>query len=218
VVRKLPIVSSMELQLFAHDLLNPPAEDRKCEINLDVVNSTGRITLTNREANLQTRYLLKVQDPSLIDFVGLSEKEAGCEMKDLVLGCNLALERACLSTLRADLSTLRTDFKVPESSVEIEHTKEGVVAHITQVLVGRAYITMKVITKDELDEARATEHLSLFRKLKRHNLSVGASIEAKNLSRALSEFEQGLLDLPTTLIPLRRASTSMITDRLRKVP
>jgi len=292
VVRKLSAISSMEQELFAHELLNPPAEDRKCEVDLSVVNSKGGIVLDERKVNLQTRYLLKVPDPRLIGFIGSNEKEVRYEMLDLVLGCNLALERTCLSTLRADLSTPEVDVRAPEPNVEIEHAGEGVVAHVTRTHTTDAYLIVKIIAKEELDESRAIDHLGLLRKLGRHELSSDAPIQALNLSKALSEFEQamtvfprrmifkhlfnslelstnsdgfdrtgesldkevakvsgiaatdvekwrkfyvrtkhvdrtprditefdqGQLDLPITLIPLRRASTSVITDRLRKLP
>jgi len=42
--------SSIEASVFVHDLTNPPAEDRSCNIDLIIVGSKGRMVLTKRGA------------------------------------------------------------------------------------------------------------------------------------------------------------------------
>lgn len=61
--------------VFAHDFVNPPAEDRSCDIDIKLINPSGSINLTKESSGIQTRYLLTVSDSSLI---GLRARATGC--------------------------------------------------------------------------------------------------------------------------------------------
>jgi hypothetical protein len=60
------IVNTVSFQLhkkiFCYDLINPPAQDRKSNINLKLVNSNYMV-LTKEEISFGTIYSVKVADP-----------------------------------------------------------------------------------------------------------------------------------------------------------
>jgi len=190
----------IERPVFVHDLTNPPAEDRNCDIELRVVNSKERIIFAKQNVSLQTKYLLKVPDAKSIGLTSFDQRDVEYGTKDVVLACNLSLQRACLSTLKADLPRPEIEIKVPETPVRIEHTPEGVHILLTETMVARDSVYLTILTKDELDEDQAIRNLRLVRKLDRHALSTSTPIPVVNLSKALSEFESAMTVFPRLLI------------------
>jgi len=192
--------SSIESPVFVHDLQNPPAEDRNCDIDLTVVNSKGRIILAKQDVGLQTTYLLKVPDAESMGFTSFDQRDVKRGIEDLVLASNLSLQRACLSTLGGDLPRPEIQSKPPESPVKVEHTPEGVRVLVTETAVVRESLHITTGTKEELDEEQAVSNLGLLRRLNRHTISTATAIPAVSLSKALSEFESAMTVFPRLMI------------------
>lgn len=214
--------SSIESTVFVHDLQNPPAEDRSCDIDLTVVNSRGRIILAKQDVGLQTRYLLKVPDAESIGFTSFDQRDVEQGIKDLVLAFNLSLQRACLSTLGGDLPRPEIQTKPPESPVKVEHTPEGVRVLMTGTVVIRTSLHMAIGTKEELHEEQAVSNLGLLGRLNRHTISTATPMPAASLSKALSEFENAMTVFPRLMIfkhlfnSLELSTNSDGTDRRGK--
>jgi hypothetical protein len=92
--------SSIEKSVFVHDLTNPPAEDRSCNIDLSIVGSKDRIVLTKRGVDLQTEYLLRVPVARSIGLTSLDQRDNEQAIRDLVLALDLDLKRVCVSAVK----------------------------------------------------------------------------------------------------------------------
>lgn len=145
----------MTRDIFVHDLANPPAEDRNCDVELTLVGSEGRIMLTKQEIGLQTKYLLKVPDANSIGLASFDQMDVDHGIRDLVLAFNLSLERACISTMKGEMPRPEIQIRVPENPVRIEHTPEGVHVLVTETMVARDFVHITVGTKEELDEEKS---------------------------------------------------------------
>ena len=197
---ELTLAHSIESAVFVHDLQNPPAEDRSCDIDLTIVNSKGRITLAKQAVGLQTKYLLQVPDAESIGFTSFEQNDVEQEIKDLILASNLSLQRACLSTLGSELPRPEIQTEPAESPVKVEHTPQGVQITLSAAVGIGAYVQMRIGTKEELDEGRTLSNLGILRKLKRHKISTTPAIPAVTLSKALSEYENAMTVFPRLMI------------------
>jgi hypothetical protein len=111
---------TIERYIFVHDFLNPPAEDRSCDIDLKLINSSGSIALTKEATDNQTRYLLKISDPSVIKLTSHEQSSVERAIKNLVLVFNLNLVRTCLSTLQGEIPHPEVKLQPHETKVKVD--------------------------------------------------------------------------------------------------
>ncbi|MGB6680475.1 MAG: hypothetical protein WBF08_03995 [Candidatus Bathyarchaeia archaeon] len=182
-------LSSMKFSIYAHHLPNPPAEDRNCDIDLEIVNAKGKMTLRKQDVGLQTRYVLMIPDTGSIGVTSYEQKDVDEAIKDLILACNLSLNITCLSTLKGDLDKPEIQTKAKEFPNEIESDSEELHVRIHETIVIRESVHITIKENEELDENQVIENFRLLRKLSRHTISVDGPISIISLSKALSEFE-----------------------------
>lgn len=93
----------MDFEIYCHDLINPPAHDRDCNINLDVTNTT-LIQFVKKRATTTagTRYLLTIPHPGSAGFTSYERYE----FNNFILAFNLVLERVCVTSKYSNFSML----------------------------------------------------------------------------------------------------------------
>lgn len=178
--------------VFAHDFLNPPAEDRTCDINIKLINPSGAINLTKESPGIQTRYRLTVSDSSLI---GLNSSDQGSierAIKDLILSFNLCLMRSCLSTLSGELPSAEIKFLPKETKVTIKDTPNGkhITIHDTVRITDR--VSIRLGSHDELDEKQALLNLEKIIEVNRFNPKETTPLKVLSLGKALNAYERAM--------------------------
>jgi len=195
------MISTIKRPIFAHDLINPPSEDRNCDVSLILINSKGRINLVKEGVGiLQTRYMLSIADPLSLGLLNSEQNTIELFIKDLVLACNLVLRHAVLSKLEGDLTQSNIEFKQPEAKVIEENTPQGKHITITEVLTLGESIHLTVGLNEEIDEGKMISNLALVNKVNRNKLSAHGKAQLVNLGKSLSEYESAMLSFDRLII------------------
>lgn len=189
---KSKMLSVVKRPIFAHDLVNPPAEDRNCDVNLLLTNSKGRINLVKESVGLQTRYSLSILDPSSLGLSTSEQNTVNRFIRDLVLASNLLLRHAALSTLEGDLAESHIEFKQSESKVVVEDTPQGKHITITETIMLRDSVHVTIGFTEEIDEDRLAFNLGLINKVNKNKLPKDTTLELVNLKKALNEYENAM--------------------------
>lgn len=178
--------------IFAHDFLNPPSEDRSCDVNILLINSSGAISLDKEAAGMQTRYALTVSNPSSIRLSSSDQTAVERIIKELILSFNLCLSRTCLSTLEGDLPSADVHVQPAETKVIVEQTPVGKNINIVETISFRDTVHITIGTKEELDEKEALAVLERSLHVNRFELQRTSPIELINLAKALNEYETAM--------------------------
>jgi hypothetical protein len=178
--------------IFAHDFLNPPSEDRSCDINLLLINSSGAISLSKQVAGIQTQYLLTVSNPSLIKLNSSDQIIVERAIKELTLAFNVCLSRICLSTLEGGLPSADVQMRPPETKVTVEQTPVGKEIRIIETMLIRGTVHITIGTSEKLDEGEALAILEKIISVDRFKLQQTSPIKLINLAKALNEYETAM--------------------------
>lgn len=82
--------------VYLHQILNLPSLQRSFDINLNFINNNGDILLSEKESGYLTHYKLKILNPSRFHILGTERQLIYHQMSDLILACNLNLNRIAL--------------------------------------------------------------------------------------------------------------------------
>jgi hypothetical protein len=179
---------SIRRPIFAHDFLNPPREDRSCNIDIVITTPSSKLDLVKETPGLQTRYMLTIDDPSIIGLTSSEQAMVDKAVKDLILAFNLSLVRTCLSTVGANLYPAEVETKTPETKVTIEETPRGKNLKVVEAIGFRDSVYITIGTREEISEQRVIADLNKIIKVNR--FSPTPSLERElNLSKALNEYE-----------------------------
>ncbi len=182
---------SIKRLIFAHDFLNPPTEDRSCDIDIMITDPSGKITLTKEAPGLQTRFILTVAEPSLIYIADSGQAIVEKGIKDLLLSFNLGLVRTCLSTLGGGLYSAEVEMKPTEAKITIEETPAGKNIKISETLAFRETLHITIGTREEISEQQAMVYLNKITGVSRFSSKPRTARES-NLSKALNEYEMAM--------------------------
>ena len=179
---------SIKRPVFAHDFLNPPTEDRNCNIDIMIADPSGKIILTKETPGLQTRFMLTIAEPSMIGITDSGQATVEKGIKDLLLAFNLGLVRTCMSTLGGDLYSAEIETKAPEAKITIEETPKGKNIKISETLTMRETLHITIGTREETSEQQAVNYLNRIINVKRSSPNRDL-IKELNIGKALNEYE-----------------------------
>lgn len=183
------ILSRAECSVYAHSLINPPSLTSSCDVNLTLSNSEGRLSLIKRGVNLQTEYLLSINDPSSLGLMSSVQNAVDNFMKNLVIAMNLHLQRAALSIVKGNVTQPDVQFK-PESQVIMEEKLEGKHITITETVFGRDTFHIIIGFNEQIDENKA---FSTLKQINRLNVEESTeNIKKHNLRKSLMEYEEAM--------------------------
>jgi hypothetical protein len=107
-------------EIFCHSLINPPAQDRACDVTLKFNRLDHLITLTKKEVTLaETIYSINITDAIAIGFTSSEQHILPKEFANLILAFNLLLNRVCMTSRRSDFS-----------SYEVVRSASGISDHV----------------------------------------------------------------------------------------
>jgi hypothetical protein len=95
----------ISIEVYCHDLINPPAHDRDCDINLDVTNPALIEFKKENQANAVTRYSLRIPQAESTGFTSYEQHIVSHEIDNLILAFNLVLERVCMTNRSSEFYT-----------------------------------------------------------------------------------------------------------------
>jgi len=179
---------SIRRPIFAHDFLNPPREDRSCNIDIVITTPSSKLDIVKETPGLQTRYTLTIDDPSIIGLTSSERAMVDKAVKDLILAFNLSLVRTCLSTVGGDLYSAEVETKTPETKVTIEETPKGKSIKVVETIVFRDTVYMTIGTKEEISEQQVIANLNKIIMVNRFSPRPSL-VRESNLSKALNEYE-----------------------------
>lgn len=179
---------SIRRPIFAHDFLNPPTEDRSCNIDIMITIPSGKLNIVKETSGLQTRYMLTIDEPSIIGLTSSEQTTVDKAIKNLILAFNLSLMRTCLSTVGGDFYSAEVETKAPETKVTIEETPTGKSIKVIETMVLRDTVYITIGTKEEISEQLVIANLNRIVMVNRFSPRP-SSVGESNLSKALNEYE-----------------------------
>lgn len=182
---------SINRPVFVHDFLNPPTEDRSCNIDITIMDSTGAFELKKEAPGLQTRFNLTIANSSIIGLVSSEQSAIEIAIKDLVLAINLALTRTCMSTLGNDLFQAEVKSIPTPTKVTIEEGSKGKNISIVETIFLRDTVHISIGTREDLSEQKILAYLNQIPKAKRFSPNP-TLLRELNTGKALKEYENAM--------------------------
>ena len=82
--------------IYCHQLVNPPGHDRSCNIDLQLSNSWTKFErkyLTSSESV----YSIRLSNILQLGFTSTEQRALEHEFRNLILACNLVIQRTCIT-------------------------------------------------------------------------------------------------------------------------
>ena len=179
--------------IFAHSTASPPALSLSTKIHLELINSTGRISLVEQRSGSETQFLLTVNDSQDIGLTSSDQSAIERAFRDLLLAANLTFKRAALSAFQIVFKEPRLEFEEQPDKVKVEKAPDGSVhVNIHEVMHIVETWHAEIRFSEALDEEQVFRNLALIIKLNRHQLSPTDSIRKVNLASSLISFEDAM--------------------------
>jgi hypothetical protein len=139
----------ISIAVYCHDLINPPARDRNCDINLDITNPALIEFKREKPTNAATRYLLRIPQAESTGFTSYEQQTVSHQIDNLILAFNLVLERVCMTDRSSEFYSHSITPKKRLQSYNVTRTNNKVFVNIVD------------------------EHIAVSRRRSRHRYSLG---------------------------------------------
>ena len=94
------------MNIFCHDLINPPTYDRSCDIDPQLLKSDGLIDFERKlRGSSESEYAVRISNIQQIGFTS-AERALQYECRNLILACNLVTPRACMTDKKVEYLSL----------------------------------------------------------------------------------------------------------------
>lgn len=184
---------------FAHDLNNPPSMQSSCDVSLDLVNTIGVFQVSKEAVGSQTEYRITVQNPKNLGIVSDEQTTVNRASQDLVLACDIVLQRAALSVFRLEVAKPNVMMGSSPTQAVVKDTATGKSIEVVETVHLRDEVHITMCTQEALDETRAVQVSSQLTKLQRFDLDTGSTRHRANLINALHEYEAVMASLDRLL-------------------
>lgn len=186
-------LSNIEIDIFVHDIMNPPHEDAGSKVILNFQNSMGLIKLVPKSSELnQSHYTVLIIDPTIVGFTSSEQHILQRELDDFILAINLVLLRGCAVRTRTEFKAAKFVTNHNGSPSIVEKNEKGTSVHIFETIDLRDHVSTAVTTSDTLSESEVIDAFKKLIKFKRYEGKMGK--RENNLSLALKHFEAAISD------------------------
>jgi hypothetical protein len=179
--------------VYCHDLINPPAHDRDCDINLGVTKSALIQFTKETLTHAGTKYLLRIPHAEAGGFTSDEQHIVSHEFDNLILAFNLVLERVCVTRRSSEFSEQSTIPKKVLQSANVTRTDSKVfVEIIDENIVSHDSVHATVTHSAEVEERAILE---AFRNLQRFNMfqiNENSSLRENNLKKSLENYSNAM--------------------------
>lgn len=176
-------------EAFAHDVNNPPSMQSSCDIDIDLANTIGVFQMFKQTVGPQTEYKVVVQNPTRLGATSDEQAIVNRASQDLVLACDIVLQRIALSVFRIDLTKPDVMIVSAPGQVVVKDTPTGKSIEVHETAHVREEVHITVGTRETLDESHTVQVSNQLAKLQRFKLDVSSSPQRANLINALHEYE-----------------------------
>lgn len=185
--------------MYCHDIVNPPTEDRRSDINLNLTGS-NLISLTRNppfnelhsELPFETPYSIEISHPNLVGFSGDDATVIVTEFRNLLLSLNLLLNRICIAGRKTHFSNSNVMPDIPQSIGRVRKEDNTYEVRLEDSIIVRDHVSVTIGTQDSVKENDVIHLFKKLQELKRFDMSSDLSIQYVNLNRSLSEYEEAM--------------------------
>lgn len=179
--------------VYCDDLINPPAHDRKCSINLDVANTVLIQFIKENRTNAGTRYLLRLPQAKSTGFTSYEQNIVSHEFDNLILAFNLVLERVCTTSKSSEFAMDSITFKKRLQSSNVRRIGNKVIVDITDGNIDiREDVQVTVIHSAKVEERTILEAFHNLQKLRMFQINGNSSIRENNLKKSLQNYSNAM--------------------------
>jgi hypothetical protein len=179
----------IEAGVYCHDIVNPPAHDRNCDINLEVKNSKLFHFRKGRLTRAGTMYKLLVPYARSAGLTDAAAHIFDYEFDDLILAFNLVLERVCVTTRSSEFSNNIIRREPPLHPTNIIRKDNKVLVNVIEDnIVFDNNIHATVIHSASIDERTVLDVIHNLQKFKRFQVNRNSSLQENNLKNALENY------------------------------
>lgn len=184
---------------FAHDLNNPPSMQSSCDVSLDLVNRVGVFQVSKEAVGAQAEYRVTVLNPKDLGIASDEQTTVNRTSQDLVLACDIVLQRAALSVFRLEVAKSNVMMVSTPTQTIVKDTATGKSIEIFETARLRDEVHITIGTQETLDETRTVQVCSQLTKLQRFDLDTSSTTHRANLINALHEYEAVMASLDRLL-------------------
>jgi hypothetical protein len=174
-------------------LINPPSQGGSCNVAMNLVNSTGLMSMDRVEIkSAETVYLITIPSGNNLGYTTSEQSILENDFNDFVLALNLTQSRICINEKSGVFQPYEVKPKVPESKTTVTKSDGGVHLHAEEFIALRdeAYSTVNIW--GEIDENKVADIFKRIQKLKRFEKKDVSERQTMNLSDALTKYESGI--------------------------
>ena len=179
-------------QIFAHSLTNPPTEASGSNIELLLDSIDSLVKLEKENVSICTPYTLIVNKPLELGFTTPEQVVFYREFQNLVLAFNLILSRVCITSEDFIASRGGVNIIPPESKVSVERIGNEICVNFEENIVIREKIQTTIGISEMLVLQKIIEIFQKLQGLNRYNLDKYISVDLSNTSKALAEYESAM--------------------------
>jgi len=186
-------LSNIEIDIFVHDIMNPPHEDAGSKVVLNLQNSMGLIKVVPKSSELnQSHYSVLITKPTIVGFTNSEQHILQRELDDFILAINLVLLRGCAVRTKTEFKAVKFVTSHKDIPSNVEKNEKVTSVHIFENIDIRNHVSIEVTTSDTLSES---ELIDTFKNLKKFKRCEG-KVEKRenNLALALKLFEAAISD------------------------
>lgn len=175
--------------LNVHSPVNPPAIGFGVDAKINLINQNF-LAITNWVKSDHSSFTLEITDPVSLGLSDFQESNVEQFIQNVILACNLVLNKATFSKHSSDSSHTKIQRKKesPPPS-KVEDTPTGKKITIQEVVRITESVHVSMGFEDELDEKKVLEVLSKIIKIE--NGKASSSLHIQDLQKALSEYYSG---------------------------
>ena len=154
---------SVSKRLYVHDPSMPRVPGRDTDIKITITNR-HHLLLTKLDSDQHHDYKLTVTEPRSLDLPSFDDEHANEFMRQVIMACNLVMDRAAFSTGLSDSSHAEIDVGgPPPTTSKVESTPTGYKATVEDVVMVRDSLSVTVHSTTELDEVLVLDTLRKIR-------------------------------------------------------
>jgi len=177
----------LEFEASVHDLINPPNGNRGSNIQLKLTNTNNMAFSNTKNTARESIYSISLLEPSRFGLNSREQHDRENFTNDLVLACNLTLNRGCITRIATNPHITNIENDVSDSTDSVERNGNLINVRLSEppVIIGD-HVSVRVTTTDIIDEV---DCLDLFKKIRRFNrFRTNLGIRDTNLASSLKRY------------------------------
>lgn len=181
--------------IYCHQLVNPPAYDRSCDINLQLLKSEGLIDLERKNlSSSQSTYSIRISNIEQLGFTSIEQHALEHEFRNLILACNLVIQRTCFTDMNLEYPSSNLVRAHAETKSMVHRVENASYALIIENVELRDTVSIVVGIAEMIEEKQIVEVFRKLQKVNSYGIPRPSTIADINLRNSLSHYEAVMSD------------------------